>query len=262
MLAYDSQIFTAAEYFYEWDPIIFREMNNNKDAYGNGESSFIKKEDFYNDIKRIDENTVIKFLVKFEFAGIGKIVEFKRTKKNFLEVIANICSLFLSLHSLFGILLTYYARRFNNYQILKKVINLKNTKEDNQILINYNSKENKTNEVNDNLEFPLINNISNKKDSESNINVINNDKEQKINAIEDNINLPNFSFFDFYLNNFYCKICKKSKKQEIMNIANEIAFKYLSIDFVVANLIKLENLWKDYKWNNPSLNSVENNDLV
>ena len=135
VLAYDSQIFTAAEYFYEWDPIIFREINDNKDAYGNGESSFIKKEDFYNDIKRIDENTVIKFLVKFEYAGIGKIVEFKRTKKNFLEVIANICSLFLSLHSLFGILLTYYARRFNNYQILKKVINLKNTKEDNQILI-------------------------------------------------------------------------------------------------------------------------------
>lgn len=60
MLAYDSQIFTAAEYFYEWDPIIFREMNNNKDAYGNGESSFIKKEDFYKDIKRIDEKYCYK----------------------------------------------------------------------------------------------------------------------------------------------------------------------------------------------------------
>ena len=38
--------------------------------------------------------------------------------------------------------------------------------------------------------------------------------------------------------------------------------KYLSIDYLLSNMICLESLFKDYKWNNPSLNKIENNNLV
>ena len=36
----------------------------------------------------------------------------------------------------------------------------------------------------------------------------------------------------------------------------------MSVDYILYNLIKLENLFKDYTWNNPTLNNLENNDLL
>ena len=43
---------------------------------------------------------------------------------------------------------------------------------------------------------------------------------------------------------------------------NEITSKYLSVDYLLYNQIKLENLFKDYKWNNPLLNTFRNNQLL
>ena len=31
---------------------------------------------------------------------------------------------------------------------------------------------------------------------------------------------------------------------------------------MIYNLIKLENLFTDYRWNNPALNNYENNELI
>ena len=66
--------------------------------------------------------------------------------------------------------------------------------------------------------------------------------------------LPKISFFGFYLNYIYFKICKRRKNQEILNLCEKIIFKYISIDSVLYNLMRLENLFKDYKWNNPEFN--------
>ena len=74
--------------------------------------------------------------------------------------------------------------------------------------------------------------------------------------------LPKLSFFDFYFNNFYFKCCKRKKKQDILDLCNSIKFKYISIDSVIYDLIRLENLFKDYKWNNSELYSLENNELI
>jgi len=52
------------------------------------------------------------------------------------------------------------------------------------------------------------------------------------------------------------------RNQEIINMTNKIAFKYLSIDSLLFNQMKLENLFKDYKWNNPLLNNVKNNKMI
>ena len=101
--------------------------------------------------------------------------------------------------------------------------------------------------------------------------------ENKINIKESDINkktdenkidgtnsiiLKKLSFYDFYSNNIYSKCCKRIKNQEIINSVNEILYKYLSVEMLLYNQIKLENLFKDYKWNNPLLNNIQNNKMV
>ena len=91
-------------------------------------------------------------------------------------------------------------------------------------------------------------------DGENNEKIISKENKNKI--------LPKLSFFDFYFNNIYFKCCKRRKKQEILELCNAIKLKYISIDLVLYNLIRLESLFKDYKWNNCELNNLENNELI
>ena len=75
--------------------------------------------------------------------------------------------------------------------------------------------------------------------------------------------LKKLSFFDFFFNNiYYKKFCIRIKKQYLIDSTNDILYKYLSADSLLYNQIKLENLFKDYKWNNSLLNDVENNKLI
>ena len=45
-------------------------------------------------------------------------------------------------------------------------------------------------------------------------------------------------------------------------MVNDIMYHYLSVDFLVRNQILLENLFKDYKWNNPLLSNIQNNQMI
>ena len=90
----------------------------------------------------------------------------------------------------------------------------------------------------------------------------NDDYKININRENINMNLPKYSFIQFFLNNLYCSCCNQFKQQELLHICNRIILKYMSIDSILYNQIKLENLFKDYKWNNPSLNNMENNELL
>ena len=107
--------------------------------------------------------------------------------------------------------------------------------------------------------------------------VVNNDDEENIkleNKKIDEINeierkdekkriLPKFRFIDFLCNNLYSsKICKSSKRQEIISKCNKIIAKYNSIETILYNQIKMENLLKDYKWNNKDLEDINNNELI
>ena len=60
----------------------------------------------------------------------------------------------------------------------------------------------------------------------------------------------------------YCKKCKRSKKQELINICNQIIAEYSSIDSLLIKMITLENLLIDYKWINPKLNDLSSNKLI
>ena len=74
--------------------------------------------------------------------------------------------------------------------------------------------------------------------------------------------LPNFRFIDFIFNNCYFnKICKNNK-QEIINNCNKLINKYYSIETILYNQIKMEQLLQDYKWNNQELANIKNNEII
>jgi hypothetical protein len=78
---------------------------------------------------------------------------------------------------------------------------------------------------------------------------------------EDYIKLPKLKFYEYIFNNVYSKCCKMNN-QKIISKCNEIISKYYSIEHILYNQLKLENLFKDYKWNDPALNNFENNELI
>jgi len=200
--------------------------------------------------------------------AVDKYREYKRKKVSRLDVLANIGALS---STIYGILVKcfalIYSKNFDNYKIIDKILSQK-------LKVNYNENKVKNKKeielsVNDfnnsmNDEFYLENNlIINDADNNSNYNTNNYNNNYNINNMEPNSTLPRLRFFDFFLNNIYNnKCCYKSNKQELLSICNKILYRYISIDYVLYNQIKLENLFKDYKWNNPKLNDVENNDLI
>ena len=89
-----------------------------------------------------------------------------------------------------------------------------------------------------------------------------NENDREIINKDFNEGFPRLSFFDYLFNEIYDGRCGKLKKRHLIQKCNEIVSKYYSIECVVSYLIKLENLLKDYRWNNPGLNNLENNELI
>ena len=51
-------------------------------------------------------------------------------------------------------------------------------------------------------------------------------------------------------------------KQALISSCNDIVTKYITIENILYNQIKLEYLWKDYKWNNPQYEKQQKDDLI
>jgi len=189
--------------------------------------------------------------------------EYKRTAKSFWNALANVCSLSMTVLSGFSfVFLNFYSNNFDNYKIIENI--LYNTKPKQE------KKENKE-EIELSNDFNKTDNLIDKKNEDKNI-IITKEESEKID-VEDNKELidenkedydrlPKLRFVDFIFNNLYNgKLCKINR-QKIIQKCNEIISKYYSIENLLYNQIKLENLYKDYKWNNPSLNKFGNNELI
>jgi hypothetical protein len=186
---------------------------------------------------------------------------YSRTKKGVFDPISSICSLALTVFNAFTFVYCgYYSDNFDNYKIVEKVLS-KNKK-----------RPIKMKDVSDNIE---ISDDSDKKDALLNSNSdnneenkIDNDKEKDqnsnndINEKEEERILPRLHFYDFLFNNFYSKKYCPSLKHDLLVTCNEIVSKYNSVDYILYNQMKLENLLKDYKWNNPKLSDIQNNELM
>ena len=260
---------------------IFKNKNEDDDKYIGAvvksfedyelSNDFNSKNIFY--IERINNNTIHYYKVIGELyfdIDFNHYEEYKRTPKSFWDIVANICSLSTTIFNGFGyIFINYYSNSFDNYKIMEKILfnsnsNKSEKKEECFKQIELNNDFNEKEKSDSLLEKPTED--KNKIISSETDNIDNEDNKRFIDDNKDNYyddeNLPKLRFIDFLLNNFYNDKCCKQIRQKIIEKCNEIISKYYSIECILYNQIKLENLLKDYKWNDPRLNIIDNNELV
>ena len=181
-------------------------------------------------------------------------VVYKRKKVSEFSLIANICSLALTIFNGFRFGFNFfYSEKFANYEVIDKILSSKRK-----------SKKKKIVETKFDKSFPLLS-INEMKDVEieEKEEEKNENKTDRLIEIEENEDsLPKYNIFSFIANFFYCNRCKKNKVQANITICNNILEKYYSIENLLYNQFMLENLLQDYKWNNPDLNSIKNIELI
>ena len=196
--------------------------------------------------------------------------EYNRTKKSFLDLISKVFSLSLAVFKSLSIFLKlFYSNNFDNYKIVENILNdLNKPKEEKTQKIELTDIYGQIDSLlpKNELENTIIINKDDVKENVDNENKGNNkDKNEEYIENENYYKkrkLPKLRFIDFILNNIYkCKCCKNNK-QEIISKCNELISKYYSIDSIIYYQLKIENILKDYKWNNPELIKLDQNELL
>ena len=260
-----------------WRNIIYtqkKELFGNDTKYG---GSYIENSDsFTHEHLRFityDKKNFYILLSRITFGlNFMQYTEYSRKRISEFDLLANILSLIANIFTGFRFILSFYSNNFNNFKIIEKLLNRQEKK---KIKINKYSEMNDLRNkemftiIKDDVEEKDTNKISNAdiiyKDNNINesindFNDLEGEKEDEYELNSDYKRIKKLNFFDFFLNNLYC-CCKKNKKQNIIHICNQIVYKYASIDILIKNQILMENFLKDYKWNNPDLNNIENNNL-
>ena len=200
----------------------------------------------------------------YRVLGMGQMVmdfniydQYKRTKISIFDVIANICSLSMTIMGGFAYFFSnYYSNSYDNYEIIEKILSKKKSGNINKDF----DKENIINKESSNTEAILRNSNTDGIDIEE---PEKKEEEKLIIKEEDKRTLPKIKFIDFILNNLpFDKCCGKSKSQAILSSCNELISEYYTVEYIIYNQMMLENLLKDYKWNDPSLNNVEANKFI
>ena len=271
----ETQNFTKSQHILNWDIVKYREekgflslfdkiMGKDKNKYSYGLFLESKESIEYDQpsIVKVGYVNIADVIIKIHYE---RHEEYTRKEIGIIDVISNICSLSLTILSIFTLIFNQiYSKNFDNYKIVQKILS-KNEKQKIKIELNNNlpllADNNYKNELminSDKESYKVsgknIDNTENEDDDEEDEN-IDLDKES-------NIILPKLHLYDYILNNIYCKKCIPSKKQQLINECNEILAKYFSIENIISNQIILENLLKDYKWNEPSLAKLENSQMI
>jgi len=189
--------------------------------------------------------------------------EYKRTKIGILDILSNIFALSLTIFNAFVyVFCRYYLINFDNYKIIEKILSKERR------IKKYLHKDISTDKNDDkNKQIELIDNIDKDDyllDKDNNLEIKDIIDENKNNEIEnEDRNIPKLRFIDFLMNNIYCqKCCNVSNRQQIISSCNNLVSKYYTIEDIIYNQMKLENLLKDYKWNDPNLKYIENNEFI
>ena len=244
---------------------------------GEGEDYYYGKEkENKSFILKNEEYSTYAHLAIINTFPIHKYQKYRRSEISFLDVLSNIGALFSTFNTVLTVVFRFYSKNYDHYEIVDKILKTELRKDTRKKKINLNNINNEkklmemsdVNPENDKLDSPLImeNNekipevkisdeFEGKQGEEEEFN------ENKNESEEENI-LPRLSFIEFFLNNLYFKKCKRRNQQEILELCNKIILKYTSIDSVLYNLMILENLFKDYRWNNPRLKNLNNNELI
>ena len=206
------------------------------------------------------------------------IIKYKRKRITFWDTIAKLASLFQTFYTITFYVYKYYAKNFNNYKLIEKLFQINNRNYRQYEIRNNLYKENNISPkdlrgIKEKLEYKLIydDDFDNNKDekpskSSRTKSLIRREFDEADDELDELLQvkiMPKFSFFRFFCNNLYCKFCcYKYRKQEFLHICDELILKYLSIDSLLYNQMITENIFKDYKWNDPLLYNIEKNELL
>ena len=259
---------------------VFRNKDEDDDKYIGAIIKSFETNEFSDDFNSknifyyepVDNNTIhcYKLVGEFYFLiDFNHYEEYKRTPKSFWDAIANICSLCITvLNGISFVFMNYYSNNFDNYKIMENILfnaktqNEKKEKDKKEIELSddFNKTDNLIDNNNEEKDIIITNEEKEKPDNDNNIELIKDNKD--IDEKDNSDNLPKFRFIDFLLNNFYCDKTCKQNRQKIIAKCNEIISKYYSIEKILYNQIKIENLLKDYKWNDSRLSKLGNNELI
>ena len=253
-----------------WKNIIYTEKKGFFQKDSRDSCGYIEKWDSFSPGELITTNLTevqdksYKYLSSVEFQiNNMEYTEYFRKRISELDIIANILSLIANIFTGVKFVFSFYSDNFNNFKIIEKLLDKKTSK---KIIINksqeMNDLENKKFiSIKDDLKEKCIDNENKENEyNEDNNNSDDPEQEKEDELSTNSTRMKKLRFFDFFLNNLY-NCCKKQKPQKIIHTCNQIVYKYASIDNLIKNQILMENFLKDYKWNDPSLNNVENNDL-
>ena len=194
-----------------------------------------------------------------------QIVEYIRLKKSPLDVLANIGSLFYTFFTLFCFIFNFYSRNYNNYKIMRelltnpKLFNNSNNKISHSKTIIFENITFRNKRKNyPGLDKQSIDTSKSVPFKSNDIKISNKYLEKK----EESFQLPRINVIHFLLKhlNFKSKYMKKCR--DIIDMCNNILFKYISVEVLLYNHIIFENFLKDYKWNEPFYSRLSSNDLV
>ena len=180
-------------------------------------------------------------------------IEYKRKKVSIFDLVANICSLALTIFNAFKLGFSIlYSSNFDNYKIIDRILSTRDISME------------KISKKTEDTKSPLLTEL--KEIDEENANEYENEKKDKLieaKKVEENKQsiLPKYHFFDFICNIFSCCF-KNNNAQKCISACNEIKQKYYSIENILYNQLIMENLLKDYKWNNPDLKFIKNIQLI
>jgi len=248
---------------------LFDKLFDLKSEYFTGYYAYdrVFQEDSY---VRTNKGSYYKLLIRIELINDHSVYdEYQRSKKTELDVLSTISALFTPIRLVFLFIYGFYSNNFNNYKMIENILNQKFKNKKLIELKDFSEKKDSPiKDLNDNekQEILIKTDLIEKTDDieENNEKEDDNDSEFRLNKKERI--LPKYSFMQFFLNNIYCKswksCAKYERQQEILEICNTINKKYLSIDSILYNQIMIENLLRDYNWNNSLLNNIKNNELI
>ena len=243
---------------------LFQSNDNDSCGYIENSNSFSNGKLYKYKIK--DKLYIVISEIDF-YINYTQYIEYLRTRVSELDIIANVLSYMANIFTGVTFIFSFYSGNFNNFKIIETILNKGQPKKCKNKPMEMNNVENNENKQFISIKDDLTENCIQKENNIDNIDTDkeNNDKDKFIEEDEDKSTektqrIKKLHFFDFFLNNLYI-CCQKRRQQKIIHMCNKIIYQYASIDILIKNQILLENLIKDYKWNDPSLNNVENNDL-
>ena len=214
-------------------------------------------------IKDKDGNHFAVFLYIISMPNIREYERYSRKEISFLDVLANVTALASTVLDLMALAYGFlYSQNYDNYKIIENILTKK-------MNININNISNKIEDEDDEktkieLQADLIENKTEEKENIDKIDIKENKQEEQKEKKEpsENLDLPSPKIFDFLFHELYFKCFGPSSKQALIDSCNDIVAKYTTIENLLYNQIRLEYLWKDYKWNDPQNEIKQKEDLI